>query len=219
MRNRISFLVAPALLAAAFGANAATETLSFDGAPFDFGGSNPANLTSLPGGLPVANTGDVLTGSVVLGTALGQNGEFVVTPLSYTFSLDGKVVISGKSSAPSANQGASFDFTTTNGVVTDFDVALSLVKTKGTATTALGITLSSTQGDVYEAEYSKGIISDLTEGVSSGGGTWTVKGGGIAAPEMDPSSALAALTLLAGGVLVLRGRRSMVPRAGIEPAT
>ncbi len=218
MRNRISVLVAPALLAAAVSAHAGTETLSFDGGAFDFGGSNPANLTSLPGGLPVANAGDVLTGTVVLGTALGQNGDFVVTPLSYTFSLDGKVVISGKASAPSANQGASFDFTTTNGVVTDFDVALSLVKTKGTATTALGITLSSTGGDLYEADYSKGIISDLTEGTSSDGGSWTVKGG-IAAPEMDPSSALAALTLLAGGVLVLRGRRSMVPRAGIEPAT
>ena len=31
--------------------------------------------------------------------------------------------------------------------------------------------------------------------------------GGGAAPEIDPSSALGAVTLLAGGVLVIRGRR------------
>lgn len=33
-------------------------------------------------------------------------------------------------------------------------------------------------------------------------------GGAVAAPEFDPASALAALTLLSGGLAVLRGRRT-----------
>lgn len=36
----------------------------------------------------------------------------------------------------------------------------------------------------------------------------TTGGGTVAAPELDPASALAALTLLSGGLAVLRGRRS-----------
>ena len=39
---------------------------------------------------------------------------------------------------------------------------------------------------------------------SSSGST----GGTVAAPELDPAMALAALTLLSGGLAVLRGRRS-----------
>jgi hypothetical protein len=41
------------------------------------------------------------------------------------------------------------------------------------------------------------------------GGSWSGSGGGggqIAAPEIDPSSAVSALTLLLGGLVVLRGR-------------
>jgi hypothetical protein len=36
--------------------------------------------------------------------------------------------------------------------------------------------------------------------------------GPAAAPEMDPSSAMAGFTLLAGGLAVLRGRRSKVSK-------
>lgn len=43
-------------------------------------------------------------------------------------------------------------------------------------------------------------ITDPDSG-HSGGGT-------VAAPELDPAAALAALTLLTGGLAVLRGRRS-----------
>ena len=40
--------------------------------------------------------------------------------------------------------------------------------------------------------------------VDSGGGG----GGSLAAPEMDPAGMLAALTLLAGGLAIIRGRRA-----------
>lgn len=49
-------------------------------------------------------------------------------------------------------------------------------------------------------------MTDPDSGHSSGNG-----GGTVAAPEFDPSSALAALTLLSGGLAVLRGRRSKRP--------
>lgn len=48
-------------------------------------------------------------------------------------------------------------------------------------------------------------------GIPSTGG----QGGGsglVAAPELDPAGALAALTLLAGGLAVLRGRRAGKPQ-------
>lgn len=45
----------------------------------------------------------------------------------------------------------------------------------------------------------------LTAGVPTG---WTESGGTTTVPEIDPSSAIAALTLLAGGLVVLRGRRT-----------
>lgn len=34
----------------------------------------------------------------------------------------------------------------------------------------------------------------------------------VAAPELDPASAVAALTLLSGGLAVLRGRRGSKPK-------
>lgn len=47
---------------------------------------------------------------------------------------------------------------------------------------------------------------DHTLGDSDDGGT---QGGGpVAAPEFDPAGAMAALTLLAGGLAILRGRRA-----------
>lgn len=48
----------------------------------------------------------------------------------------------------------------------------------------------------------------ITDPDSGNGGTG---GGTVAAPEFDPAGAIAALTLLAGGLAVLRGRRSRKP--------
>jgi hypothetical protein len=44
--------------------------------------------------------------------------------------------------------------------------------------------------------------------VDSSGGNGGGGSGAVAAPEIDPVSALAALTLLAGGLAVIRGRRT-----------
>lgn len=59
-------------------------------------------------------------------------------------------------------------------------------------------------------------ISGLSAAVAFSGHHWwappasthssTVNGGGFAAPEIDPASAVTALTLLLGGVTVLRSR-------------
>lgn len=48
-------------------------------------------------------------------------------------------------------------------------------------------------------------ITDPDSGHSESSGS---RGGTVAAPELDPAAALAALTLLSGGLAVLRGRRS-----------
>jgi|SRR6185437_6291408 len=45
-------------------------------------------------------------------------------------------------------------------------------------------------------------IPDVDSGGGGGGG------GSVAAPEMDPAGMLGALTLLAGGLVVIRGRRA-----------
>jgi len=57
-------------------------------------------------------------------------------------------------------------------------------------------------GDQFE-DWIDGVlgIPDVDGGGAGSGGT-------VAAPEFDPSVALAALTLLVGGLAVLRGRRS-----------
>ena len=46
----------------------------------------------------------------------------------------------------------------------------------------------------------------FTAGIPTG---WTSSGGTASAPEIDPASAVAALTLLLGGLAVLRGRRTL----------
>jgi hypothetical protein len=58
-----------------------------------------------------------------------------------------------------------------------------------------------------------GYINDGTDGSLTRSGTvpsgWTVTSGSTSAPEIDPTSAVAAFTLLVGGLVVLRGGRRM----------
>jgi len=52
-------------------------------------------------------------------------------------------------------------------------------------------------------------VASFKTGVPTG---WIASGGTVSAPEIDPTSAIAALTLLAGGLAVLRaGRRTLLP--------
>jgi hypothetical protein len=53
--------------------------------------------------------------------------------------------------------------------------------------------------------------STITQGTSVPG--WIQSGGAVSAPEMHSSTAIAALTLLLGGLVVLRGRRTPLARA------
>lgn len=65
-------------------------------------------------------------------------------------------------------------------------------------------------GDEFEDWFYStwGAILGITDPDSGQTGGSTSGGGTVAAPEFDPASALAALTLLSGGLAVLRGRRS-----------
>jgi hypothetical protein len=49
-------------------------------------------------------------------------------------------------------------------------------------------------------------FSGAPSGDGPGGGNWGNRGGHFNAPEIDPSSAIGALTLLIGGLVVLRSR-------------
>lgn len=66
------------------------------------------------------------------------------------------------------------------------------------------------RGDQFEDWFyaTWGQVFGLTDPDSGHSGSSGGSGGSVAAPELDPAAALAALTLLTGGLAVLRGRRS-----------
>jgi hypothetical protein len=114
----------------------------------------------------------------------------------------------------------------------EFNYDASLINTKGTASFSMGgITYTSTGTTVPAAPDNDFIfdksgalvgalvvdptsdVASIKSGVPTG---WTASGGGgggtVSAPEIDPTSAIVALTLLAGGLAVLRGgRRTLLP--------
>jgi hypothetical protein len=93
------------------------------------------------------------------------------------------------------------DFSTANGKITSFSMTFGGSFSDGEET----LTISSA-GDSYNSHIA---IPDCDcggywNGSNSVGGAWTR----VRAPEIDPSGVAAALTLLIGGGLVLRGRRT-----------
>ena len=208
-------------------AYAVTETLSYQGGAFDSLPFGPSPHAFLGGNLPAAAVGEAITGDVVLSAPLLADSTFdsSLTPnevLAYSFSVGGHVVLSSTpGQGHPGNAGLSFVFTTVNGVISDYSVGAAYSGTKGSQASVVTLSLSQGGGDSYAAAFSiPGFITELTEGTASSPGSWSTEStGSVVAPEIDPQSALAALTLLAGSILVLRGRRSVVPRAGIEPAT
>jgi len=84
--------------------------------------------------------------------------------------------------------------TAVNGVSGTDELAVFTFDAIGTGTSTLGI-----QNETL-LDSNLNVIADTTTG-----GTVTVTSGTATAPEIDPASALSALTLLLGGVMVLRG--------------
>ena len=142
-------------------------------------------------------TSDFLSGSVTLASALGDNLSNVVVsfttlssgPTGYNFS-DG---LTGAASGEGG--GATFTFSTSStGAIKSwtFDIAQD-----ATEFTSFGPVCH---------QYCDQTVGDAGLGQSFKAGSWTRA---TTAPEMDPVSAASGLTLLAGGLLVLRGRRRL----------
>jgi hypothetical protein len=147
------------------------------------------------------------TTQVVLAQTLPQNGTTNVTPTSVNFSgigLTGFTSQFGFIFEPGFVGTPVFQFTTVNGAITAFDMALNMT-TPGTNTpTNLMLTLSS-QGDSYfQQTYGEGceFSACLPLSATSAPGTWVDPP--IGAPEINIVVAVSALTLLLGCVAILK---------------
>lgn len=201
MNIRILGFLACGLTAGSMVANA-QETLDYVGAP---------TVTTVSGDLPPPTdpNGPGLTGHIVLGTALNPNqANQVVTPVSYSFAAF---------SSATANQAndefvAYFDFSTTSGKITSWDVVLDSGIFSAAGTQSLEYITPS--GDSYtHSKYNlgcgtPGAVGDCftATSTSTAAGTWTTL---AQTPEISSAAAASSLTLLLGGLAVLRGRRKV----------
>jgi len=179
-------------------AGAQTETLDYTGAAF--------TPVSINGHFGIPN----ITGEIQLSAPLGANlANATVVPVSWSFNdpmLNS--VIASKGPCCTTD---SFAFTTLNGVITGWDVDISFANSAAKSSSWSSIILSDVGGDTYTTGYStptcKGRLDpcfSLTQTTTPG--SWSAA---IAAPEIDPASAAGGLTLLLGGLAVLRGRKGV----------
>ncbi len=161
----------------------------------------------------------IFSGEVTLNGPLPENGnDTIVAPTEFNFPKIGfgasyNYICPGCGYAlagMSEYGGASFEFTTLNGHITAWDIAINFTGTPGTNTqTSLYATISNT-GDSY-TQQSFGYYCSPAPGQPNpcppmSGGNSNVGGWVAAVPEIDPSS-IGGLMLLAGGLAVLRGRQ------------
>jgi hypothetical protein len=207
MNYKILGSAAVALLAGPISANAQATTYTYQGAPL-FGGfdvSPPAGADSFTGPSSAVGT---LNGFIILSAPLGDNLNNVsVTPTFVDIST-GAFLFRGD-----------FTFSTNAiGAIDGWSISLdgSVPGPGGYELTATSVDRGGVGGD--SATLSETCTAFFTFGSpqsfgcgSSGSnttpGVWTSSA--IQAPEIDPASAASGLTLLLGGVAVLRGRRKL----------
>jgi hypothetical protein len=179
-------------------AGAQTETLDYTGAAF-----TPVSINGHSG---ISN----VTGEIVLSAPLGANlTNATVVPVSWSFN-------DPNLNSTLAGTTDSFAFTTVNGVITGWNIDVSFSNTVAKANTFSSIILNNVGGDTYTTGYSAPASKckadpdpcfSLTQTTTHG--SFSVVGAAAAAPEIDPASAFSGLAMLAGGLLVLRGRRGL----------
>ncbi len=185
--TRFSQWIAPAALIGASVAGAASAQVTYDYAGNDF--------TYIVGGSGYT-TSDSISGSFSLGSVLGDNlNNAMVDPTSYSFS-DGVQVLNNANS-----EIANFSFSTNaKGAITGWDVDLiqpgyPIIQTAS----------SPLYGSEDYADHTESYEGFQAQNHNPG--VWSVTSAPAAAPEIDPATATSGLSLLAGGLLVLRGRR------------
>jgi hypothetical protein len=185
------------------------------------GTSVSVNPTSLPAGSPL---GSITALSFAPGT--GVPGYSIATLNNLTeYAFGGSVAV--------PNEQTIIDpVPVTSGTTSTFSVQFNYADTFGGPAETASLTVNDT---TYTAK-NPGALSDTTgvltfvngvlQGAANYVGSWTETtsggggnpGGGMSAPEIDPASAISALTLLAGGLAILRGgkRRREVEQASFS---
>jgi len=151
-----------------------------------------ATSTNTPS-LLLPPVGGEITGIITLSQELPQSGTVTVTPLTVDFSLGGGYGFAGIAGPPYAS---TYTFTTQDGKLTAF----SFDQTDP---------IDSLQADSATNEVTFDVKSPFspTLHMDGEGTAGSFYGGLLGAPEIDPSGAGSALTLMAGILALLRGRR------------
>ncbi len=201
------------LMTAPIAAFAQSETLDYFGSAFTSGSITGNAASAAQDGIPTSNTGEI-----VLSAPLGDNlNNVAVNPVSYTFDSSnrfGSFYLSSQSPVRGApGNYASFLFSTNAvGVVTGWNIDVVGGIFGGTNSPSHASVSITNAGDTFSAGF-----STPSCGAPTGGGCYQIResntspgsfsSSGARAPEIDPRSAMSALTLLLGGLAVLRGRR------------
>jgi hypothetical protein len=223
--HRLSALLAVSMLAGIslpVDANAQSETLTYTGDPF--------TQATFSGNLSVAeaNAPAMDTGTVVLSTPLGDNlNDVFVTPESYAFgggALASFYLNSGSPTVGSFGNSASFEFSTNaTGMITQWTVDVVGGIFAGTNSPSSAAITLGMSGDTYSAFasnpscaappgaptvvpcYSVSESNIDSNSPFSAAGHWqqTIN----QSPEIDPGMTGSGLTLLAGALAIVRGRR------------
>ncbi len=236
MKSKTVGLLAVTALIASMSVGAA-ETLTYTTAPFT------SAYDPDPSAAGAVVVGSYYTATLTLSTPLGDNfngnASDDVTSLVFT-THDGSLTNTTVVSA-TAGQGSSFDFTTNStGAITGWNFTAGIVSSGSSQLPAASDILFHScsndscasgsyngqgygvTGDWYDYLPSSSTASDgctYSIPTSCGGqksgavGSWA-----LAAPELDPTSATAELSLLVGGFMVLRARRRAItaaPRGGL----
>ncbi len=209
---------------------AQSETLNYFGSPFT--SVSASSSGSLGATLAAENTIPENTGQIVLSAPLGDNlSNVAVAPSSYSFDSNtqfGGIYLSSQSPFRNApGNYASFLFSTNaSGMVTGWSISVVGGIFGGTNSPSSATVTISNSGDSFSTGFSSpscaapngGACYSVRESNTSPG-SFSVSGssgggsGGAAAPEIDPRSAISALTLLLGVLAVLRGPRQLTASA------
>jgi hypothetical protein len=208
-------LVLGSMVAGPMAANAQTETLDYIGSPFT-SRSIDGNLTN-----GLANSIPENAGELVFGSPLGDNLHNVaVTPVSWSFDSNtqfGSIYLNSHNPA-AADPGDSMSFlfsTDAHGLITGWSIAVVGGIFEGTNSPSFAQITIGNAGDTFSTGFSSpecavppGVPAPcytVTES-NAAAGSWSST---VArAPEIDSTSAASGLTLLLGGIAVLRGRRA-----------
>ena len=222
MQKQVLGLFAATALMGSLPALASSETLDYTSAALGSSWSNGTFVGEVDGSASTFSM--ALTLSAPLAANLNDaNESSSVTGLAFTVDPTTGSAYS-LSLSPSQAQGSSFNFTTNSaGVITGWNftagatssspyVLFHSCSNEACAAASYAGQYYGATGDWYDYKPGSGTASDgctytPTNGCGSGNGavgSWVV-----AAPELDPRSIAAGLTLLAGGLMILRGRRRL----------